>query len=200
MVRLILVTGSPGVGKTTLICRLVDRLQKRPRHDHQGRLRLSGFYTEQVTDAATGKRCGFDAVSLSLKSLQGPLARLQSSVDAHDTTGNQKHRPHVGRYRVHVHEFERFLCESKFEDANCDLLVLDEIGRMELLSGRFVGLIESSVLGRPPTACIIATVPLRGGGKLVDQLKSSADAKLYTITERNRDETFDEIAEELKYL
>ena len=50
---MLLLTGSPGVGKSTCIKKVVGRLQ-------QAKVRVKGFYTEEVRDPATGQRAGFD--------------------------------------------------------------------------------------------------------------------------------------------
>src|SRR5215467_14590534 len=50
----LLLTGLPGCGKTTVIRRLIDRLND---------LRLRGFYTQELREY--GQRVGFEAVGLS---------------------------------------------------------------------------------------------------------------------------------------
>jgi len=49
----IIITGEPGVGKTTLIKRIAERLGKR----------AVGFWTEEVRDKKTRKRTGFKIVT-----------------------------------------------------------------------------------------------------------------------------------------
>ncbi|UCG34360.1 MAG: hypothetical protein JSU68_06915, partial [Phycisphaerales bacterium] len=78
-----LLTGAPGIGKTTVLIRLAERL---------GNLRIAGFYTEEVREAA--RRQGFRAVTFA-----GKTAML-----AHVRT---KSRHRVGRYGVDVSAFER---------------------------------------------------------------------------------------------
>jgi len=74
---IILLTGFPGCGKTTLIKRVVQRL---------GHLRLAGFYTQELL-GANGRRVGFEAIGSNGKS--ATLAHISS-----------KSKVRVGRYGV----------------------------------------------------------------------------------------------------
>lgn len=55
--RIILITGSPGVGKTTLVNRLIERLKTDT--SHFPALDLRGFITEEVRNERH-ERIGFD--------------------------------------------------------------------------------------------------------------------------------------------
>ncbi len=60
-----------GIGKTTLVRKVVDELLKR-------NLEVSGFYTEEVRDPSPGgNRTGFEVVTLDGQ--RGPLASIQLS-------------------------------------------------------------------------------------------------------------------------
>ncbi|MDY6796287.1 MAG: NTPase [Actinomycetota bacterium] len=112
----VLITGRPGSGKTTLVVRLVERLSR------EG-FKVAGFITEEIREG--GKRKGF-----KVRDLRG-----ESAVLAHmDFRGRVK----AGKYGVDIKVFEevvsRALCEEKKE---ADILVIDEIGRMELASSLF---------------------------------------------------------------
>ena len=64
----VLLTGYPGVGKTTL-CRKVYEILK-----GKG-IKVQGFYTEDVRSSQKGKRVGFDVVTIDGR--RGPLARTK---------------------------------------------------------------------------------------------------------------------------
>src|SRR5215813_15221354 len=106
-------TGNPGVGKTTLIRAIVERLKG---------ITCAGFYTVETRQAR--QRTGFKIVTLNDR--EGILASV----------GTQK--PTVGKYSIHVADFERLVLRYLDPAAtSADLYVIDEIGRMELLSHQF---------------------------------------------------------------
>ena len=61
-VRNVLLTGAPGCGKTTVICRVIELL---------GDLRLAGFYTQEIRNR--DQRVGFQAIGLSGQSARGAV-------------------------------------------------------------------------------------------------------------------------------
>ncbi len=156
----LLLTGKPGVGKTTLIERVAERLR--------GRLRLAGFTTAEMRNSA-GQRLGFRIVTLDGR--QGELARigLPSLV-------------RVGRYGVNLESFER-LALPELARRDVDLLVIDEIGKMECASARFRRAVEDA-LDAPVN--VLATL---GIGRLpfFQALRERPDVELITVTERNCD-------------
>lgn len=156
----LLVTGKPGVGKTTLVERVVERLR--------GRLRLAGFTTGEWRDPA-GHRLGFRLTTLGGQ--PGELARV-----------GLRSRVRVGRYGVNLEEFER-LALPELARRDVDLIVIDEIGKMECASGRFRRAVEDA-LDAPVS--VLATL---GIGRLpfFQALRDRPDVELLALTERNRD-------------
>eukprot|EP00249_Psilotum_nudum_P005854 c19281_g1_i1 orf=267-611(+) len=87
----LVVTGFPGVGKTTLITKVLEKL-KRVHPD----LKVQGFYTREIRHA--GERTGFEIVTVD-----GCKATLASS----QISGDGRNRwPNVGKYKVDVAQFE----------------------------------------------------------------------------------------------
>lgn len=154
----ILITGLPGIGKTTLIKRVVTQLKA---------LNPVGFYTAEIRQK--GVRQGFELVSLN-----GQRSIL-SHVDIESPF-------RVGRYGVDVTGFERFLDNLPFADPSSRLAVIDEIGKMELFSIRFRRLVDDLLKG--PQG-LLATVALKGGG-YIQEVKKRKDVKLYEINTGNR--------------
>ncbi|KAF8570607.1 hypothetical protein P879_06702 [Paragonimus westermani] len=99
MANLILITGNPGTGKTTLVSRLFQLLSKH--------VSVTGFITEEVRPTQThgrrSSRIGFDVVLLSgLEERRATLARCAG----YETTALPAHAPRVGQYVVQLSSFE----------------------------------------------------------------------------------------------
>jgi nucleoside-triphosphatase len=156
--RRLLLTGVPGSGKSTAIRRLAELLGKQP----------GGFYTAEMRKA--GERRGFRLVAFD-----GRKA-LIAHVDFPKT-----HR--VGKYGVDVAAMDEASDKALAPRRGLDIYLVDEIGKMECLSERFVarmrGLLDS---GRT----LIATVALRGEG-FIAETKQREDCELWTLTRANRD-------------
>lgn len=159
MSRLLLITGAPGVGKTTLVRRVADRLED---------LRVSGFTTEEIRE--DGRRRGFRIVPV------GGVARTMAHVDH---PGAER----VGRYGVDLAAIDAVTAASLALRASVDLYVVDEIGRMECLSERFVDRMRALL---DSERRVLATIARKGGG-FVAEVKRRGDAELEEVTMRNRD-------------
>jgi len=166
----ILLTGLPGVGKTTLIRRLSEELKN---------LHPAGFYTEEIREE--GFRKGFELISLDGK--RGLLSHVEI-----------KSPYRVGKYRVDVKGFEGFLDSIAFFAPETKLIIIDEIGKMECLSLEFKRLIKEILNSEE---MIIATIAFKGSG-LIEEIKKRNDVRLFEITEKNRDSLLSEIFSYLK--
>jgi nucleoside-triphosphatase len=156
----LLLTGRPGCGKTTVVCRIIGRLTGR---------RLAGFYTEEIR--REGKRLGFEAIGL------GGGRCVLAHVDV-------RAKKRVGRYGVELDAFDSLVRAELGKSANAvDLFVIDEIGKMECLSEVFVQA-ATTVLGGPVP--VLATIAARGGG-LISQVKARLDVEILTVSAENRD-------------
>jgi len=153
----ILLTGRPGIGKTTVITRLADLLTNKT---------TAGFYTEEIREG--GQRQGFGATTFSGGSGVLSHVGLQS-----------RHR--VGRYGVDVAAFEQLVLPEL--GRRCDVMLIDEIGKMECFSTRFVEAVRGLLDGPTP---IVATVGAFGGG-FIAEVKARSDAEVWQVTRENRD-------------
>jgi len=168
----ILITGPPGIGKTTLIRKIAEAL---------GDFMPCGFITEEIREH--GIRKGF-----ALRSLGGPASML-----AHvDFPGPFR----AGRYGVDVHGFEDFLRSVPLTGADTRLTIIDEIGKMECLSARFRDIVTLLLDSPVP---LIATIALRGTG-FIEQVKRRHDITLVGITEGSRSRLAQDIAERIRPL
>ncbi len=161
----ILITGVPGSGKTTLITNLADDFK---------RFDPAGLYTVEIREH--GIRRGFEIVGLDGR--RGIL----SHVDI-------KSHYRVGAYGVDVGSFEKFLDALSW--SNAGLLIIDEIGKMECLSRRFVALMKEVL---DSEKLVIATIALKNRG-FIAEVKARGDVKLFEVTMRNRDALEDVIEE-----
>lgn len=164
--RHILITGLPGVGKTTLIREIAFRLAD---------LRPAGFYTEEIRDHGT--RRGFRLICLDGRQ------QVLSHVDQHSQF-------RVSRYGVDVEGFERLLAELDLSHCESPVIIIDEIGKMECCSDRFQETVRA-LLDSPRT--IVATVALKGDG-FIKAVKARSDCLLVMVTVHNRSVLADSLA------
>jgi nucleoside-triphosphatase len=165
----ILITGLPGVGKTTLIKKLSEELK----HFHP-----VGFYTEEIREG--GERKGFELISLEGK--RGLLSHKEI---------NSPYR--VGQYGVDIKGFEDFLGTISFFNPSAHLIMIDEIGKMECYSEKFKKLLTEIL---DSEKWVMATLALKGSG-LIAEIKGRKDIKLFEIKQSNRDSLFSEILKEI---
>ncbi len=161
----LLITGLPGIGKTTLIKKLSQELK----HLHP-----AGFYTEEIREE--GVRKGFELVSLNGK--RGILSHKDI-----------KSPYRVGHYRVDIEGFENFLDSLPFFNPLNRLIIIDEIGKMECLSDPFKNLLKKIF---DSEKLVIATIALKGSG-LIAEIKERQDIQLFELNSHNRDILFLEI-------
>ncbi len=166
----LLITGLPGVGKTTLIRKIVEALSD---------LQPIGFYTLEIREE--GVRRGFELVSLDGR------RRVLSHVDLRSPY-------RVGKYGVDVEGFEDFLQSLRLLSSSARLMVIDEIGKMECFSEKFR---EGTRQLLDSDGIVIATVPFRGG-EFIAEVKGRKDVKIYEMTKGNRDSLLSEILEECR--
>jgi nucleoside-triphosphatase len=156
----ILLTGLPGIGKTTIIQKVVRDLT-RP---------AGGFYTREIREGSTRK--GFRIISLDGR--EGLLAHR-------DFTGPFR----VGRYGVNVADIERIAVnalEQALENSGC--LIIDEIGRMELFSQRF----QRCVLQCLDASTTVLGTIQRARTPFLDRIRSREDVEIITVTTTNRND------------
>ncbi len=168
----ILLTGLPGCGKTTAIMKIIDTL---------GCEKVSGFYTREIRQ--NNVRKGF-----SWKRLDGAEGIL-AHVDI-------KSRFKVGKYGVDVAGFENSvvpILDVGREDI--ELFVIEEIGKMECFSEKFVVAVRRLFASEKP---VLATVAQKGSG-LISEVKNYPNTELFNLTSANREKTVAEILEILSF-
>ena len=167
----ILLEGRPAVGKTTVVRRLAELLREKG-------IVLGGFLTEELREAR--RRVGF-----SVETLDGDRAVL-----AHiDFEGP----PRVGKYGVDLDAFEGIALPALARATESELLLIDEVGKMELASTAFRAAVDDC-FGWP--IAIVATVQL-ARHPLTDKLKSRRDVETIRVTAANRGDLPTELAERI---
>jgi nucleoside-triphosphatase len=165
----ILITGKPGVGKTTCIRKIAGSLEER---------HPIGFYTQEIREH--GIRVGFELVGLGNRRLLLAHTGISS-------------RYRVGKYRVDIAGFEEYLTFLPILSGKNSVFILDEIGKMECFSPIFrdmiTRLLESDCL-------LIATIAKRGD-PFIEAIKSRGDISLFTVTKENRDTIPQQILEKI---
>lgn len=165
----LLITGLPGVGKTTLIKKIAHAVRDR---------KPVGFYTSEIRES--GVRKGFEIVGLDGK--KGILAHV-----------NGRSSVKVGKYRVDVPGFESFLDSLPFFSSDYGIVIIDEIGKMECLSPEFRRLVIELLNSE---RFLIAAIARRGSA-FIESIKERNDVRLVEVTASNRENLLSEILESL---
>ena len=165
MKQVYLLTGTPGTGKTSIIKQVVAEVKGR----------TGGFYTEEIR--SQGVRQGFRLVTLD-----GHSAIL-AHIDIHSPY-------RVSKYGVDIDGLDKVGVSALRQAAKeCDLVVIDEIGKMELFSANFrqtiLQLIES---GKK----ILGTIML-SPNPYADAVKLKPQVKLIEVTRHNHQQVLAEL-------
>ncbi|MFH1689836.1 MAG: NTPase [Candidatus Eisenbacteria bacterium] len=153
------VTGRPGIGKTTLIERVLDALD----------VEAGGFHTPEMLDG--GRRVGFSIVGL------------------HGDTGVLAHVDHassyrVGKYGVNPEDLERVGVRAIDEAVeHSRLVVMDEIGRMELCSASFQEAVGRALDSPKP---VLGTLQDRSN-VFLDSVRARPDVEVVRVNTGNRE-------------
>lgn len=171
----LLITGVPGIGKTTLALKLYDILTK------EFNLKVDGFITEEIRER--GIRKGF-----VIKSLDGKVEAILAHV-------NIKSPYRVSKYGVNVDAIDE-VCVPILEQAmlNADVVIIDEIGKMELLSKKFQNAVKKVF---DSDKVVIATIgkfrhPFR------DSIVRRKDVMIIELTYNNRNYIVNSILESIR--
>jgi len=159
MARILLLTGAPGVGKTTLMCGVLATLREQ---------RVGGFTTGETREG--GRRVGFRIIP------HCGTERIMAHVE-------RRGSPRVGRYGVDVNAIDEAARASLALDPEVKIYLVDEIGKMECYSRQFV-LRMSELFDSGKT--IAATIGRDPGG-FIAAVRRRPDAELWEVTPSNRE-------------
>jgi len=170
MKQVYLLTGRPGTGKTSLIRQAVARLKSK----------AGGFYTEEIR--SQGVREGFRLVTLA----------GQDAVLAHINI-NSPYR--VSKYGVNIDSLDKVgvpALQQAVEE--CDLIVIDEIGKMELFSANFRKIVSQIIDSGKQ---VLGTIMLNPN-PWADAIKIKSQVKVITVTRASHPQILEELLEWLK--
>ena len=170
MKKAYLLTGGPGVGKTTIIKQALDGAS----------VRAGGFFTEEIKTG--GVRQGFRIVTMDGRSA------ILSHIDI-------KSPYRVSKYGVDIDGLDR-VGVAALRDAirECDLVVLDEIGKMELISPRFrEAVLEAIDSGKRVLGTIMLT-----SHPWADKIKRHHNVALIPLARENRKQVLEQVMEWLE--
>jgi len=154
----ILLTGPPRCGKSTVIEKLVKQI----------RMPITGFLTREIREK--GNRVGFSITTLAGK--EGVLAHEDS-----------KSRSKVGKYGVNIDQLDQIAVPSIIPSASDQIVIIDEIGKMECFSPLFRETLIKTLDSPNP---VIGTIALRGG-TFIEAIKKRKNVLLVKVSEENRD-------------
>lgn len=164
-----LLTGSPGVGKSTIIRQVAGRLGSR----------AGGFFTQEVR--VDGQRTGFEVVTLG-----GQTAVLATRNPAPAFAREAA----LGRYRVNLAAIDDLIVPAlQTALAQDQIIIVDEIGPMELFSARFYGLVLQML---DSDVAVTGTIVQRPH-PLAGRVKAHPRVRLWPVTVENRDRLGEEL-------
>jgi len=165
----VMLTGAPGVGKTTLVKNVVERIKG---------VSAAGFYTEEVR----GKRGRSGFV---LKTLKGKEIEFASA-----GKGKGKKGKRVGKYHVDVDAFEAPALEAIAYHPEYNFYVIDEIGPMECMSRMFCE--TAKMLLKNNDVAVLATVA-KGGHGFIRDIKRLPGVEMIELTGEGHEKIEDDL-------
>ncbi|MDG6991315.1 MAG: NTPase [Nitrososphaerota archaeon] len=169
MSKIWLVTGPPGVGKSTLVSRVVLKLKS-------AGVIVGGCVTAELRSG--GARVGFEVRDLT-SGRKGVLASVAT-----------KFGPRVGRYRVNLTDLAAVGAAGvDAAAASSEVVVIDEVGPMELVSPEFRRAVAKCIASGKP---LLAVVHERLEDDILSELKSKC-RETFVLSVENRDEAADQV-------
>jgi nucleoside-triphosphatase len=160
-----LLSGEPGCGKTTLIKEVLAKANKS----------AGGFYTEEIR--VQGGRQGFKIVTLDGK----------TAVLAHTSV----HSPNrVSKYGVDIDNMDKTAIPALKEAIKSkDIVVIDEIGKMELFSPSFKDAVIEALQSKKK---VLGTIML-ASHPWADKIKERPEVEVIKVTRFNRGEVIKQV-------
>ena len=163
MTRILILTGAPGVGKTTVLTKIVDAMKAKG-------MSVGGMVSREVRK--DNVRVGFEIVDLT-SGKHGWLAHVNGS------------GPQIGKYHVNLADLYKVGTAAISQALeNCSIIAIDEIGPMELFSEKFKQAASQALESKKQ---LLMVVHGKAKAPLVTQVKRRADVEIFNVTFSNRE-------------
>jgi len=159
------ITGMPSVGKTQTLIKIIEKIEK-------SGYKLQGMITEPVIE--NSKRIGF-----YVEDWQTKIKEIFAHIDF-----DQKDR--VGKYGVDLKVLEKIgvpAIEKAIVDEEVDVIIIDEIGKMEMLSEKFCSVVTDALDSDKP---ILVTLHKKSRTPLLQDIRRRDDMRILEVTTVNR--------------
>ncbi len=163
MTRILILTGAPGVGKTTVLTKTLDALKTKG-------ISFGGMISREVREGNV--RVGFEIFDLT-NDKRGWLAHVKGL------------GPQVGKYHVNLEDLDKVGTNAITQALEkCGAIVIDEIGPMELYSKKFKQAVTQALESKK---LVLTVVHGKAKDPLVTQVKRRVDAEIFNVTFSNRE-------------
>jgi len=157
------ITGLPGAGKTYALLKVIEMLEV-------DGLKVGGMITEPIVKK--NRREGFYVMDWATKE-----RRVFASKDIESKTM-------VGRFGVDVMALEEVGVQAlKFATASSNVIVIDEVGKMEVESPNFIAAVKEALEADKP---LILTLHKKSRNPLLQDIRRRDDLRILEVTQVNR--------------
>jgi nucleoside-triphosphatase len=159
------ITGMPSVGKTNTLVKIIEKIE-------QSGYKIEGMITEPVIEKK--KRVGFYVMDWQTK---------DKEVFAHQDFDT---KDKVGKYGVDINALENIgvpAIEKAIEDEEINIIIIDEIGKMEMLSEKFCEIVIDALDSDKP---IMVTLHKKSRSPLLQDVRRRDDIRILEVTPVNR--------------
>ena len=162
--RILLLTGAPGVGKTTILIKSVEALKAKG-------VPVGGMISQEAREGNV--RVGFKIIDLT-NGKHGWLAHI-----------NQKSGPQVGKYHVNLQDLNNIGVQAIIDAVRkSEAIAIDEIGPMELFSQKFKQAVKQALESKK---LVLAVAHAKAKDPIINEAKQREDAGIYIVTLLNRE-------------
>lgn len=159
------ITGMPNVGKTETLIKIIKSLEE---HGYT----VQGMVTEPIIKKK--KRVGF-----YVRDWQTGEKEIFAHID-------YENKEKIGNYGVDIEALEKIgvpAIEKAIVDENINIIIIDEIGKMEMLSEKFCEMVTAALDSDKP---IIVTLHKKSRTPLLQDVRRRDDIRILEVTPVNR--------------